>query len=253
MIAIGKELRLTVSPQPGIIRTSNATLAATQEQLQVAAKYAGTSKVEDSMRLTGVKDPLAAPLIQRLLRAGIDKRKKIAGTPELSSAQVDAIVAEMLKDGLSRDPVNPLITHKGKRRDTVVTSYPLKQVTIGLEIHKDTPTEILHTILLGVIKYFWGQTMFLLDKKAPLFELFRTRLNSLEEAGLEVPKIPADYMCKHKGSLIGKHFKSLVQVMPFIVHDLVPADLLEAWKSLGRLTVLLWVTDIPDLEAYLVS
>lgn len=95
--------------------------------------------------------------------------------------------------------------------------------------------------------------MFLLDKKAALFELFRTRLNSLEESGLEVPKIPADYMCKHKGSLIGKHFKSLVQVMPFIVHDLVPNDLLDAWKSLGRLTVLLWVTDIPDLAAYLVS
>lgn len=110
------------SLQPGNIRTSEATLTAIQEQFQVAAKYAGTGKVEDSMRATGVKDPLAAPLIQRLLRAGIDKRKKVPGTPELSSEQVDALVAEMLRDGLSRDPVNPLITHNGTFRSAVLLS-----------------------------------------------------------------------------------------------------------------------------------
>lgn len=85
----------------------------------------------------------------------------------------------------------------------------------GVDIHKDTPTELLHTILLGIVKYFWGQTMFVLDKKKTL-EQFRARLNSVDPSGLDIPKLPADYMCKHRFSLIGKHFKSIVQVMPFI-------------------------------------
>lgn len=124
---------------------------------------------------------------------------------------------------------------------------------IGLNIHQDTPTELLHTILLGIVKYFWGQTVFILEKKPKLFDVFRSRLNSLERSGLDVPKIPANYMCKHKGSLIGKHFKTIIQVMPFVVYDLISSDILNAWKSMGRLTVLLWATEIDDIESYLVS
>lgn len=118
-------------------------------------------------------------------------------------------------------------------------------------MHKDTPTEILHTILLGVVKYYWGQTIWLLENGKD-FALFQTRLNSILEDGLNVPKIQADYMCQYKGGLIGKHFKTLSQVMAFAVHGLVPPDVLEAWLILGRLTVLLWHTEIEDIVSYTV-
>jgi hypothetical protein len=119
-------------------------------------------------------------------------------------------------------------------------------------MHKDTPTEILHTILLGVVKYYWGQTVWLLEKGKD-FSLFQTRLNSVLADGLNIPKIQADYMCQYKGGLIGKHFKTLSQIMAFAVEGLVPPDVLEAWLILGRLTVLLWHTDIDDIESYTVS
>jgi len=115
----------------------------------------------------------------------------------------------------------------------------------------DTPTEILHTILLGVVKYFWGQSVVLLEKGHSM-PIFQARLSSVDTNGLNAPSFNADYICRYKGSLIGKHFKSLAQVMPFLVYDLVPRKVLDGWTCIGALVVLLWHTEIQDTEEYLV-
>ena len=120
-----------------------------------------------------------------------------------------------------------------------------------MDIHRDTPTEILHTILLGIIKYFWGQTVWILGKEKKM-KVFEARLAALDTQGLNVPRINAEYVCKYKGGLIGKHFKSFAQVMPFVIYDLVPEQVLTAWNTIGRLVVLLWHTHIENLEQYLV-
>jgi hypothetical protein len=62
----------------------------------------------------------------------------------------------------------------------------------------------------------------------------------------------AAYMCQYRGSLIGKHFKTIVQVIPYVLYDLVSMDLLNTWIILGCLTVLCWNTTIEDTEVYLV-
>lgn len=122
----------------------------------------------------------------------------------------------------------------------------------GVDIHMDTPTEILHTVLLGIVKYFWGQTVWLLEKSHSM-DTFQTRLSSIDSDGLNAPCLNAEYICKYKGSLIGKHFKSLAQVMPFLIFDLVPKNVLDGWNVIGALVVLLWHTEIQDTEKYLVS
>ena len=121
----------------------------------------------------------------------------------------------------------------------------------GLDIHWDTPTEILHTILLGVVKYFWAQTAHILDK-VQLLKQFQIRLESIEKDGLDSPTLTADYIVRYKGGLIGKHFKSLTQVMPYLVHSLVPQSVLDGWVIIGQLVVLLWHMLIKDTESYLV-
>ena len=118
-------------------------------------------------------------------------------------------------------------------------------------MHQDTPTEILYTVLLGIVKYFWGQTVWILEKNKG-FSKFKVRLASIETSGLNIPTLSADYICAYKGSLIGKHFKSLAQLMPFLVYDLVPKKVLDAWTIIGELVVLIWHTKIKDLEDYLV-
>lgn len=122
----------------------------------------------------------------------------------------------------------------------------------GVNIHLDTPTKILHTVLLGVVKYFWGQTIFLIEK-GKLVDLFHSHLDSIERDALNAPSLNTDYICSYKGSLIGKHFKSLAQVMPFVIHDLVPQTVVDGWTIIGELVVLLWHTEIDHLEVYLVS
>lgn len=101
------------------------------------------------------------------------------------------------------------------------------------------------------MKYYWAQTVHILDKEKKL-ETFRARLNSILSDGLNIPNIPADYMCRYSGGLIGKHFKTLAQIMAFAVYDLVPREVLDAWLVTGDLTVLLWYTEIEDMGSYLV-
>ena len=59
-------------------------------------------------------------------------------------------------------------------------------------------------------------------------------------------------MCHYRGGLIGKHFKTLSQVMAFTIYDLVPREVLDAWLIIGRLTVLLWHTEIENIDSYVV-
>lgn len=101
------------------------------------------------------------------------------------------------------------------------------------------------------MKYFWAQTVTIVDKKGDLGK-FRTRLASVNSSGLRDADLRADYIVAYRGGLIGKHYKSLAQVMPFLIHDLVSVDVLHAWVSIGSLVVLLWHTEINDTEVYLV-
>lgn len=112
--------------------------------------------------------------------------------------------------------------------------------------------EILHTFLLGIVKYYWSETVSKLNQSKSM-QNFRERLASVNESGLNLPKMQADYITRYSGALIGKHFKSLVQIMPFILYALVNEDLVKAWSILGRLGVLIWTIDIFDLESYVVS
>jgi hypothetical protein len=60
-------------------------------------------------------------------------------------------------------------------------------------------------------------------------------------------------MCHYRSGLISKHFKTLSQVMAFAIYDLVPREVLDAWLIIGHLTVLLWHTEIENIESYVVS
>jgi hypothetical protein len=124
-------------------------------------------------------------------------------------------------------------------------------MAVGFNIHKDTPIEILHTVLLGAVKYYWRFTCKLLDKQK--FRIFSVRFNSLSVMGLEMgtSRVP-EYICQYSGSLTGKHFRFVVQLAVFALRGLIPSELFCVWLLLGRLTVLMWYTQIPNIDEYCV-
>ncbi|KAG1863736.1 hypothetical protein F4604DRAFT_1929149 [Suillus subluteus] len=220
----------------GELRRPEETIQQILEQIELSKLSGGTTKVQNAVSLTGTRDTTSASIVDRLLELGKRLRKREPGKPAINEREVRQTLEreyEEMLGGLSvEDHINPLL------------DMP------GLNIHQDTPTEILHTILLGVVKYFWGQTIWILDK-AHLVKTFQTRLDNINKDGLNSPTLGAEYICRYSGSLIGKHFKSLAQLMPFLIYDLVPSTVLNGWTVIGQLVVLLWHTRIDDIEEYL--
>lgn len=94
-----------------------------------------------------------------------------------------------------------------------------------------TPIELLHTLLLGLIKYFTRKSVALMDdeKKAVL----SARIRGLHKGGLGFAS-DAKSLVKYTGSLNGKDFRFFVLVAPFVLQDLVPQEWMDAWVAIAR-------------------
>ncbi|KAG1804057.1 uncharacterized protein BJ212DRAFT_1284808, partial [Suillus subaureus] len=222
----------------GNIRMPEGTANTVQQQFETTMLSGASEKVKNSMSSTGIRDTASASILNTLLELGKKLRKHTVGSPAIPENEVSITLKkefeQLLQGGKLNDAINPLLGMH------------------AFNVHMDTPTKILHTILLGVVKYFWGQTVFLLEK-SKLLHLFQTRLETINKDGLNAPCLNTNYICHYKGSLIGKHFKSLAQVMPFLIYDLVPPTVLNGWTVMGELVVLVWHTKIANTEVYLVS
>lgn len=82
--------------------------------------------------------------------------------------------------------------------------------------------------------------------------LFGTRLQSSNIDGLAIDSFRAHYIVQYRNNLIGRHFKTLMQLAAFHVHGLVSDNLFALLKAVGSLGAVLWVAEIEGLEAYLV-
>ena len=83
--------------------------------------------------------------------------------------------------------------------------------------------------------------------------LLIVRLNSLNVDGLEISQLAGKTLVNYAGSLTGRDFRAIAQVTPFVIYDMVPSDVFDAWVSLSTLIPLLWQLVIDDIDAYSVS
>ena len=132
-------------------------------------------------------------------------------------------------------------------------SYYLN-ISQGLDPHQDTPVEVLHVVLLGFVKYFWrdliqnqikGQD----DHKT----LLAQRLSSLDVSGLGISPLAGETLVNYAGSLTGRDFRNISQAAPFVIYDMVPDDVFEAWLALSKIVPLIWQPEIKNVKEYTVS
>ncbi|KAJ7228353.1 hypothetical protein GGX14DRAFT_530186 [Mycena pura] len=122
----------------------------------------------------------------------------------------------------------------------------------GLDPVRDTPVEILHTILLGFIKYIWHHlnTHQWSDTQRHLLAIC---LQSTDLSGMNVPPMCGAYMMQYRNNLIGKHFKTIMQTLTFHVHKVCIWEQFQLIKAAADLGACVWVTVINSMDAYILE
>ncbi|KAF8134135.1 hypothetical protein K438DRAFT_1911731 [Mycena galopus ATCC 62051] len=212
-------------PQPlkrnfkaGIPRTKELILEELEKQVEVACSGV-LNDVKKLQTGTGVKDIYTQFWIDQLIARFKEMRKD---EPNRATQEVKAELIQWTIDN----------------RDKIYSFDPTR----------DTPIEILHTILLGIIKYIWHITHSPWSPEQK--RTYAIRLQSTNTDGLSIHAIRSTYIMQYAGSLIGRQFKTIAQVNIFHVRGLVTDDQFMAWKAAGELAALLWFTEIRNSTEY---
>lgn len=106
---------------------------------------------------------------------------------------------------------------------------------------------------MGFVKYLWRDLIQLqLKNKDDKKELLITRLSSLDVSGLGISPLAGRTLVQYSGSLTGRDFRSIAQVAPFVIYDLVSTECFETWQALSKLIPLIWQPEIEDIETHIV-
>ncbi|KAK6997431.1 hypothetical protein R3P38DRAFT_3620933 [Favolaschia claudopus] len=210
----------------GVARNAADIKEGLQQQLKLAVR--GDAKAITALqRDSGTKDKITQYWIDLILKKYLEMVEE--GKHTLDEI---AVALEAWLEAQPGDKMNPLL-----------------DIT-GLDPSQDTPVELLHTILLGVLKYIWH----LLNTKQWSDTdryLLAIRLQSTDISGLTIPAIRAGYMIQYRNNLIGKHFKTLMQILLFHVHDICTPEQFVLIKAASALGARLWVPEIDNMEEYL--
>ncbi|KAK7008238.1 hypothetical protein R3P38DRAFT_2948527 [Favolaschia claudopus] len=254
---------------PGIPRDREGTIQTIRWQFWAAC--GGNKKdLDASYSQSGVKDKIAQFWIQKLMDIGRERRNTELTDPKTRDSRLNNPAVK----GDAKASIRLEIIRRIQQElwDWVITQppesyslldrtdparldlrpgvhYNILLNTQGVDPHRDTTTEILHTFLLGNDKYVWHDTTKQWDDKKE--NIFAARLAAASIAGLSIPVPRPRYLVQYKNSLIGKHFKMLQQLGIFYMHDLCTPLLFELWKATGELGALLWFPQIKNMEQYM--
>ncbi|KAG2004503.1 hypothetical protein CC2G_003056 [Coprinopsis cinerea AmutBmut pab1-1] len=254
--------------QPGTPRTPENTRNEIERQIKTACSGVDPRDLQTE---TGVKDKIAQFWISQVLPMAKERFKQRATDPATKDERLKAAkltpeqrtaLKDEIREEIQTEMFSWLVTQPPERYELLPKDSELRGQlrpgdhfnpflsVDGLDPHRDSPCETLHTYLLGQKKYVWHATSKGWDKKKE--DVFATRLRGVSIDGLSIDSIRAQYFVRYKNSLIGKHFKSLQQVAIFCLNSdsLCSPDLFNLWKASGELGALLWFSEIRNMDEY---
>ncbi|KAF7296594.1 hypothetical protein HMN09_01066900 [Mycena chlorophos] len=192
----------------GQLRTWTSVLTTVAQHLLWGC-WGKSTTIEDDKTDTGTGDPYAQFWIDKLF--GDFKSKCAVARRADPKRGLDAIELEV---GAELDAWVETRYH-----DLVNPFFLLR----GFDPTQDTPVKILHTILLGIVKYIWFYSHNGWNPAKKL--LYSQRLQASSISGLSVPPIRAAYIMQY-------------------------AEYFATWKAVGQLAALLWVPEIDNMAVY---
>ncbi|KAI0684953.1 hypothetical protein BC835DRAFT_1408984 [Cytidiella melzeri] len=241
------------------------TVAEITAQL-VAATHGVAKTVETMQTKSGIKDAIAQHWIDKLIaqsRLMHEERmtNPLTQDPRFKDRRLigparQAVRKQELMRWLTEQP-----THR--YRNIPVDSEKRSQIRAGdhfnvlltldgLDVHRDTLVEILHTWGLGQGKYAWHKSTTTWNEQQLACLAIRLQASSVDGLSTSTFPIRGPYFVKYRNALVGKHFKAIQQVIVFHLYtELGNPLLLALWRATGEVGALLHYSRIDDLESYL--
>ncbi|KAJ7686893.1 hypothetical protein B0H14DRAFT_2307407, partial [Mycena olivaceomarginata] len=228
--------RLTEFMTAGTPRSKDQTIADLTAQLKRAIDGA-PSAVDDMATESGSKDKYFQHFLDKLQAAASKLRdeQKERGT---GPSEAGVSKAEEVKKLLHR--------LRSEMPDNLFS--PVLSI-LDFDANSDTPVEILHVVLLGVVKYWWRDAVSRQTSKGK--EELKARLSSVDVAGLNTPPIRGHTYVQYAGSLVGRDFRVVLQVALVVLHGLIPDVHYQGWVALCNLAPLMFQPVIEHLPTYL--
>lgn len=229
--------------QIGKLRSKKETTTQLRSYFDEATTLNTKTKVKDMRTASGIKDTFQLVFLEKLFDSYKSKRGRPARQAALNAA----------REKLPKNTISPVWRIEGEFLPFYfrLTCFDFRP---GLDPHQDTPVEILHVVLLGFVKYLWRDLVQnQLKNNDTEKDLLKTRLNSFDVSGLGISPLAGHTLVQYSGSLIGRDFRAIAQVAPFVVYDLVSKDCLATWVALSKLIPLIWQPTIKDIDAHIVS
>ncbi|KAE8248051.1 hypothetical protein A4X06_0g3997 [Tilletia controversa] len=204
------EQGLVAATKPGQPRTMHTLREDLNKQLDLATtglKGAWSSQAKS----TGVKDKLTSAACKMLVDEFEARRHDEDGPEEDDiEEEINVLKQQVIEDQRHWNPL-----------------FKLFDLT-GFDVTKHLPCEILHTVLLGTVKYLNRATMKLLSEGQK-----KELVAWLTEANTQgIGQLQAGYLVKHSGSLVEREMKQLCQVMPWALQQIkVDPNVVEVWRA----------------------
>ncbi|EHS64758.1 uncharacterized protein PGTG_22477 [Puccinia graminis f. sp. tritici CRL 75-36-700-3] len=164
----------------------------------------------------------------------------------LASGIKDAINIRLLTDAKTSDRVNTTMEELQNAQSNRLYNAFLK--LHGFDGVLDTPVEVLHVVLLGIVKYLARDFIKSLSETVKL-ELI-ARLRSFNCNALNIDSLKPNYLIRHILSIVGRDFKVILQCAPFVFFDYMTEEKRKIWSALCRLSPFIFQTSIADMGEY---